>query len=130
MELYAAVVLKRRWSCYIPILQSQGRLQLVVANDLLGNVHLAVRVVSFHELLIGIEKTVKYEVIGLGEFLIEPFDDGVLFINVHVPEFLLRIEIFMHNFGSEVLGYCLSFILGHPLLMLIVHRLNVVLDTK
>ena len=130
MELYAAVVLKRRWSCYIPILQSQGRLQLVVANDLLGNVHLAVRVVSFHELLIGIEKTVKYEVIGLGEFLIEPFDDVVLFINVHVPEFLLRIEIFMHNFGSEVLCYCLSFILGHPLLMLIVHRLNVVLDTK
>ena len=37
LELYAAVVLKRRWSCYIPIIQSQGRLQLVIANDLLRN---------------------------------------------------------------------------------------------
>ena len=102
----------------------------MVVNDLLRNVHLAVRVVSFHKLFIRIEEAVEYEIVGFSEFLIESFHDRVLFIYVHVLEFLLRIEIFVHYFESEVLRYRLSFILGHPLLVFVVYGLNVVLHTE
>lgn len=85
---------------------------------------------TFHELFIRIKKTVEYEIVGFCELLIEPFHDGVLFMHAHMLEFMLRIEIFMHYFESEVFCYCLSFILGHPLLMFIVYGLNIVLNTE
>ena len=102
----------------------------MVVHNLLRNVHLAVCEVRFHKLAVRIDKTVKYEIVWLGKFVIKPLHYSIFVSRVHVLEFLLGIEILVHNFEGQMFCNCLCFILGHLLSMFSVNGLNVILDAE